>query len=99
MDIPKELFEKLDRSKELTVDEAIKLLQEYKKKYGGDHKLEIQAYWGGGSISGITVYDIDNENGPWCTIYAEDNYRLYGPLFRDIHNGGPLENFINEKDK
>ena len=99
MDIPKELFEKLDRSKELTVDEAIKLLHEYKKKYGGDHKLEIQAYWGGGSISGITVYDIDNENGPYCTIYAEDNYRLYGPLFRDIHNGGPLENFINEKDK
>lgn len=35
----------------------------------------------------------------YCTIYAEDNYRLYGPLFRDIHNGGPLENFINEKDK
>ena len=59
----------------ITVNEAIKLLTEYKEKYhGGNDKLEIQVY--GKSILGYlvgSVYDIDHEDGPYCTLYCKED--------------------------
>ena len=59
----------------ITVDEAIKLLTEYKNMYdGGDHKLEVQVY--GRDVVGYlvgSVYDIDHEDGPYCTIYCNED--------------------------
>lgn len=99
MKIPKEIYDRLDRSKELTVDELILVLQKYKKNNanGGSHIVNVQAYWGhGNSISGLTVYNINHEDGPYCELYCEDNDRIYGPLFRDCHNGGPMEELYKE---
>ena len=60
----------------ITVDEAIKLLKEYKKKYnGGSDKLEIQVY--GKSVKGYlvgSVLDIDHEDGPYCTLYCKEDF-------------------------
>ena len=95
-DISKEMFDKLERSKELTVDELIKKLQQYKEKYnGGTHTVNIQAYWCENALFGLTAYDVDCEDGS-CEIYCEDNSRVYGPLLRDIVNGGPLEEWYKK---
>ena len=58
----------------MTVDEAIELLTEYKKKYDGSDKLEVQVY--GKDITGYlvgSVYDLDHEDGPYCTLYCEQD--------------------------
>ena len=70
----------------LTVDKAIELLLAYKKKYSGGDILEIQAYPEDRTPSAMVdfnVYDIDHEDGCWCTIYAETYKMNAEPYYKD----------------
>ena len=70
----------------LTVDKAIELLLDYKKKYSGGDILEIQAYPKDripSAMVDFAVYDIDHEDGPWCTVYAETYKMNETPYYKD----------------